>query len=171
MEQAMSVLTSIKTEEWFTPPEYIAMVRAALGGQIDLDPASCARAQKWINAKRIFTEKDDGLVQEWKANKLFLNPPYCGKTAVWADKLISELTIGNTKSAVLLVNSSPGYKWYEALWKRYVVCCVEERIRFIQENGEVGGQAKKASTFVYFGDNPFRFAGAFRSIGRIIFPK
>jgi hypothetical protein len=39
--------------EWYTPPAYcLEFVRAVLG-TIDLDPASCALAQKTVQAKRL----------------------------------------------------------------------------------------------------------------------
>jgi DNA N-6-adenine-methyltransferase (Dam) len=60
--------------EWFTPAEFLAVVRAALG-TIDLDPASSDEAQQIVQATNYFTKEQDGLKKEWYG-KVYLNPPY-----------------------------------------------------------------------------------------------
>lgn len=59
--------------EHFTPREVVAAARKTLGG-IDLDPASCAKANKRIKAKQFFSVEDDGLTQPWRG-RVFVNPP------------------------------------------------------------------------------------------------
>lgn len=172
MNQAMQVLTSHATEEWYTPALYVDMAREVLG-KIDLDPASNHTAQKWIQAERYYTEVDNGLAQPW-CGKVWLNPPY-GKTngksnqEVWSKKLEREY-FRDVTEAILLVNSTHGYKWYEELWLRWPVCCVRERIRFIKPDGTQGDQAKRGQTFVYFGNNYRQFIDVFAPIGRIVLP-
>lgn len=57
------------TVEWLTPPDVLAAI-----GEFDLDP--CAPpAQPWPTARRIFTARENGLLQAW-AGRVFLNPPY-----------------------------------------------------------------------------------------------
>jgi ParB family chromosome partitioning protein len=171
MQQAMAVLTSHETAEWYTPPKYVELARAVLG-EIDLDPASDALPQTWIKAIRYYARGYDGLSRFWFGN-IWLNPPY-GKTggksnqAVWSAKMVDEYENGRITEGILLVNSTHGYKWYEELWTRYPVCLVRERIRFFKPDGTEGGQAKRGQTFVYFGSNVERFAEVFSSIGRII---
>jgi hypothetical protein len=165
MDQAMQVLTSRGTVNWYTPSEVIELVRAVLG-RIDLDPASDELPQAWINAKQQFTVC--GLSRPW-GGKIFLNPPF-DNSAVWVAKLIAEYESLNVSEAILLVNSNLGYKWYENLWISYPVCCARERIRFIKADGTQGGQAKRGQTFVYFGTNVERFSEVFSSIGRVILP-
>ena len=61
-------------QENYTPREIIIDVKKVLGS-INLDPASCFLAQETIQAENFFTEKEDGLNQNWYGN-VFLNPPY-----------------------------------------------------------------------------------------------
>ena len=61
--------------EWHTPQKYIEATRKVLGS-IELDPASSDKAQEIVRAKRYFTVEDNGLNQSWKAETVFLNPPY-----------------------------------------------------------------------------------------------
>jgi len=50
---ARAVLTSSASDEWYTPPETIALAREVMGG-IDLDPASSEMAQGWIQAETYY---------------------------------------------------------------------------------------------------------------------
>lgn len=62
-----------KSFEHFTPAHIVEAARVVLG-RIDLDPASCAKAQKTVNATRYFSLPTDGLAQPW-GGRVFLNPP------------------------------------------------------------------------------------------------
>jgi hypothetical protein len=61
--------------ERYTCPKIMARVQSFLG-HIDLDPASCELANQTVKASRFFTEKEDGLTKEWKANNVWLNHPF-----------------------------------------------------------------------------------------------
>jgi hypothetical protein len=65
---------SAGSHEWYTPAKYIETARRVLG-QIDLDPASSEMAQRTVRADRYFSERDDGLSQQWQG-RVWLNPPY-----------------------------------------------------------------------------------------------
>ena len=178
MKQAMQVLTSSETAEWYTPKVYTDAAREVMGG-IELDPASCEAANEWIKATEFFTEKDDGLSYPWVVGSVFLNPPY-GKTGsrsnqeIWAEKLVEEYYTGNVGQAVLLTKSVPGYKWWDKLFNYYMfpVCFCSERIRFLRLN-EFGrvvaeGQAKAGSNFWYLGHNVDKFDDVFSKFGRVV---
>jgi hypothetical protein len=80
-------------DEWFTSDRELNLARAALGGTIDLDPASCAAAQRRVRAKRFFTKETDGREQQWRG-AVFLNPPYSLITK-FTEKLIKEYAAGH----------------------------------------------------------------------------
>jgi hypothetical protein len=61
------------SDAWFTPPEIIEAARATMGG-IDLDPASCARANEHVRATQFFDKEANGFTRPWHG-KVFLNPP------------------------------------------------------------------------------------------------
>ena len=156
--------------EWYTPAKYIEAAKAVLGG-IDLDPASCAKAQKVVRADNFFSEEDDGLKQEW-GGTVWLNPPY--KTPLIAnfiDKLVSERQSGRVTSAILLTNNATDTGWFHAAMAACsAVCFTRGRISFYNEEGEsrmpTCGQA-----FFYFGDHVARFAEVFKEIGSIVEPR
>lgn len=166
MRQAMQVLTSNATNDWYTPPELIERARACLGG-IDLDPASNDIAQRWIKATTYYTAETP-LQAPW-AGRVWLNPPF-DDTPAWVGRLDYAYTRGDVTAAILLVNSAPGYVWWESLWTRRPVCMLRERVRFVQPDGTRGGQAKKGQTIAYFGQDYRAFIDAFGDIGRILLP-
>lgn len=64
---------SSESNEHGTPPEIVYPAQDVLG-VIDLDPASDELFNQIVEAKKIYTEADDGLAQRWFGN-VFLNPP------------------------------------------------------------------------------------------------
>lgn len=166
MSQPMSVLTSQGTIEWYTPPAIIERARLVLGG-IDLDPASSDTAQTWIEAERHYTAERPAPAR-W-AGRVWLNPPF-DDTPTWVDRLDGEYTSGDVTAAILLVNSAPGYIWWENLWRRRPVCMLRDRLCFHRADGTPDGQSKKGTTIAYYGEDVERFADAFRDLGRIILP-
>jgi hypothetical protein len=164
---------SHKSEEYYTPPEYVEAARKVMGA-IDLDPASCKAAQGWIRATQFYTKEDNGLQRKWEG-RCWLNPPYSktnGKSnqATWSQKLIDEYQSGRVSEAILLVKAALGYKWFEDFWCDWPVCFARERLSFIRANGSSDGQSKQGTAFFYFGDNIERFREIFSQFGRVIMP-
>jgi hypothetical protein len=60
--------------EWWSPPEIVDPARAVFG-DFGLDPASCAEANVYIRARRIYTASDDGLRRGWDADAVWCNSP------------------------------------------------------------------------------------------------
>ena len=85
-------------------------------------------------------------------------------------RLEREYTRGDVTAAVLLVNSAPGYAWWEQLWRLRPVVMLRERLRFVQANGQPDGQAKKGQTVAYFGHDTRAFINAFGDLGRVVLP-
>jgi ParB family chromosome partitioning protein len=152
---------SSSTNEWHTRSFHVSVVRQVLGGRIELDPASCARANETVRAERYYSIEDDGLAQRWNAATVFLNPPYGklkGKSqaGIWAHRLIAEYTAGNVREAILLVNASTSERWFRPLFN-FPICFSNRRIPFDGVDGK-GCSPTKGSAIVYFGDNLSRFA-------------
>lgn len=160
---------SAESFEWYTPPKFIRAVKRVLG-DIDLDPASSLEANRIIKARTFYDQTTDGLSKTWKANAVFLNPPYCkvGNTSNqdrWTAKLLTEYSAGNVKEAILLVTSATETSRFHVLWQ-YPLCLVKGRIHFTAPNGK-GGGATKGSLFVYFGNRPERFQKVFSRFGSV----
>lgn len=100
--------------EWFTPPEYIAAARRVMG-DIDLDPASCERANRIVKAKTFYSLKDDGLAHEW-AGRVWMNPPYAADVVeAFCEKFAASVETGAVTQGLVLVNNATETEWFERL--------------------------------------------------------
>jgi hypothetical protein len=155
--------------EWFTPSKYIEMARTALG-EIDLDPATHARAQEIIKAKKFFTVDDDGLAQPW-AGRIWLNPPYAQPMiADFVNKLVGEFSSGSVTEAILLTHNYTDTEWFHtAARAARAICFTRGRIRFLTPDGDEAAPTQ-GQAFFYFGADDAAFRSAFVTTGFILRP-
>lgn len=92
----------ITADDWYTPESIVAVAKLALGGNIDLDPASNPIANgKWIRAKRFFTIGENALTKSWISDRVFLNPPFSDYDR-FGQKVVEEIANGHMTQIVLL---------------------------------------------------------------------
>ncbi len=162
---------SSESNEWYTPGQYIDCVRDVLGA-IDLDPASCARANETVEAERIFTADEDGLKQDWWGN-VFVNPPYgtddqgASVAGMFCQKAIGEYEVGRVAQCIILVNSLHSQRWQAPLYQ-FPVCLVDHRIQFVSGDGTSNKNPTFQNAFFYLGPDVARFAEVFTEIGYVL---
>lgn len=175
-----SALHSKATPRWGTPGSIVALSRAALGGKIDLDPASSPEFNQVVQAIRIFTEHDGGLKQVWadfdwpnviEPIRVFLNPPGGLVTAFW-EKLLEELEKGHVSQAIWIgfsveqlctLQDSPLYPL------DFATCILRKRLAFTKESGESGGSPSHGNYITGLGIERDLFSSCFGSLGKIHF--
>lgn len=115
-------------DEWWTPPHIIDAARHALGGSIDMDPASIAGANRVVQARRFFDRETDGLTQPW-SGRVWLNPPFTvGIVNQFVSKLVSEPDVA---AWVCLLNSTTETAAGQLfLSNAHIVCFPASRLRF-----------------------------------------
>lgn len=106
----MIVQHSSKSNEHYTPVEYIEAARVVMGG-IDLDPATTAIVNReLVKSFDYFTEEEDGLARNWWG-RVWLNPPggtvrtgkkVRSRSAIWWAKLVEEYEAGRVESAIFM---------------------------------------------------------------------
>lgn len=170
-------------EELYTPEPYIKAVREVIG-DIDLDPASNAKANSIVKATHYFTREDNGLILPWirpdgAAPTVFCNPPY-GKfvdeegkerfnSVAWTDKFIHEHEQQHMSEGIMLVNSQAGSSWYHKMMGRYPVCMVKGRIKFIDgATMKPLEQPRWYSSFFYTGSDIGLFYKHFKQFGTVM---
>ena len=105
MDKFNSGLRTSASPEWATPTEIFAQLEAE-HGPFTLDP--CATAE---NAKcdRYFTAKENGLIQSWEGETVFMNPPY-SQVKAWMRKAYGAAQEGAT--VVCLLPSRTDTSWW-----------------------------------------------------------
>lgn len=156
-------LTLSNTSEHFTPPWLIGLVREVMGG-IDLDPASCANAQRAVQAERWYCEADDGLGQPWHG-RVFVNPPGDRRGSLpkqfWR-KLAVEVARGSVVEFCWLcfnLSQARTLQIEAGLLEQCDLCVLRHRIRFS------GGSPTKDNALLYWGPNRDRFEKTFANHG------
>lgn len=168
-------MKSNKSNEWYTPSKYIEAARAVMGS-IDLDAASCARANETVKATRYYTKEDNGLAQPWYGN-VWLNPPYGrvrpelkGSTksfqVYFMQALLRKYFTGEIAQGIGLVfGTSCSMPWFQPFWQ-FPICIVSNRIGFHTSDGSIG-HFGYGNCFVYLGPHEQRFIDIFSRFGTI----
>lgn len=155
--------------EWYTPDKYLTLARKVLG-EIDLDPASSAKAQLTVGAKAYFSTEQNGLNQEWHG-RVWLNPPYAQPLiGQFVEKLVEERSADRVEAAIMLTHNYTDTAWFHKGCEiADAICFTRGRIKFVDAQGNdcapTQGQA-----FFYFGDDVPRFASVFIDVGFVVAP-
>jgi phage N-6-adenine-methyltransferase len=152
--------------EWYTPSQYVELARSVLG-EIDLDPASCEVAQRAVKAKHFYTEKDNGLKQEWHG-RIWMNPPFArGLIDQFMEKLLGELEADRVLSAIVLTHNFTDTGWFHRSAEiASAICFTRGRIKFINEEGSASPTNGQA--FFYYGEDVEKFSKTFIDVGLVV---
>lgn len=122
--------------EWYTPPEVMDLAREVFGREVELDPCSCEVAQRVVQARAWWGVEENGLGRDWRAETLWLNPPYSG-AARWVDQVVGEVDAGRVRHALVLTLNSTETEWCQTLLGyASAVAFPHGRIRFLAADGE-----------------------------------
>ena len=103
-------MVSSKTNEWETPKVFFDKLNDEF--HFTLDPCCTTLTAK---CKKYYTASEDGLIQDWNSNVVFMNPPYGGHTGDWIKKAYEE----SKKGAVvvcLIVSSTDRSYWHDYIF-------------------------------------------------------
>ena len=147
-----------------TPPELVARIHLALGG-IELDP--CTNPANPCRAEKFYTPVDDGILQPWHAQRIFVNPPYGRTIAHWVRKALDAQAGG--AQVLLLVPSRTDARWFqEALRSAHQVLFICGRLKFMSSiDGIADVDAPFPSVFLAYNCD----IGAMRDLGTIVYPE
>jgi phage N-6-adenine-methyltransferase len=154
--------------EWFTPPEHVALARSVLGG-IDLDPASNAIAQQTVRATRYYAREDDSLSKEWHG-RVWLNPPYSQPLiGQFVEKLAVEVAAGRVSEAIMLTHNYTDTSWFQlAAATAAMIAFPKGRIRFVNADGEPCSPTQGQALFYYGTTGGEAFRNTYSSLGLVV---
>jgi len=158
-----------QSDEWYTPVAIVESARAVLGA-IDLDPASCPRANTLIRASAFYSKQVDGLTHPWRG-RIWMNPPYNRLAQQFAQKLVTNFQEGLVTEAVALFNAnSMTSQWFSPLYDHASALMIT-RGRLLFTPGDPDQNFSSPSTgsvVLYFGPQAERFAEEFCKHGTIL---
>jgi hypothetical protein len=96
------------TDVWLTPPYITEAV-----GPFDLDPCAPANAP-FYHAPKYYTEEDNGLIQNWDDNFVWMNPPYSQKVM----KLFMEKISIHNNGIALIYNRSETKLFFNYVYEK-----------------------------------------------------
>ena len=171
-----------RNNEWFTPPNVIAVARQAMGA-IDLDPASCAEANAVVRADTYYTKEENGWTHEWYG-RVWLNPPFSGfvpgnggkpinNKRAFIDKLVWHYTRGEVEQACLITTTDFSSRWGQGIRDHATALCFSTgRWGYwtVDRDETCPGHG---SLMTYFGNYPERFRDACHEhgIGFVVYPE
>ena len=149
--------------EWYSPEDLVEAARAVMG-EIDLDPASCAAANKVIKAARFYSEEDDGLSKVWKG-RVWMNPPYSQPlVAQFGEKLVESFQSGTVTEAITLTNNCTEVAWLQSLLRvASALCFPSGRVRFWYPGRKA--TPLQGQVVAYLGKHPAAFVERFHDFG------
>ncbi len=123
---------SSQTDEWETPSALFQQLNNEF--HFTLDP--CATK---ANAKctQYFTKVEDGLLQNWRREAVFMNPPYGREIAKWMCKALESSLAGAT--VVCLVPARTDTRWWHDYAMRGEIRYLRGRLKF--------GESKNCAPF------------------------
>lgn len=125
---------SSKTDQWSTPQDFYDKLNNEF--HFTLDPCSDEYNHK---CEKYYTEKDDGLKQDWSGETVFVNPPYGRAIKDWVHKSFDESQKDNTKVVMLIPARTDTKYFHKYIYHKAEIRFIEGRLKF--------GDSKNAAPF------------------------
>ena len=138
---------SKKTDHWETPAYIFDPLHEIC--KFTLDPCADAKTRK---CEKFYSPEDDGLVQSWKGETVFINPPY-SNVYDWISKAYQEYRDNNVTSVLLLPNRSDMPWFQEHVFHSAIIGFYRKRIKFIPCDGSKVTGAPFPSILMVFSQN------------------
>ena len=115
---------SSKTDDWATPQDFYEELDKEF--HFTLDPSA-----NEINHKcdKYFTEKENGLLQDWQGNTVFCNPPYGKVIGDWVRKAHEEAQKPNTTVVMLIPARTDTKYFHEYIYNKHEIRFIKGRLK------------------------------------------
>ena len=115
------ILFSSNKEDWETPQDLFNELNKEFNFTVDV-----ASSEQNHKCKRYYTEKENGLIQNWDNETVWCNPPYGRKIGDWVKKA-SE----SNATVVMLLPARTDTKWFhEYIYNKAEIRFIKGRLKF-----------------------------------------
>jgi len=126
----LKAMLSSNDMDWETPQDFFDKLDEEF--HFTLDPCATPKTAK---CKKFYTKEDDGLVQSWRGEIVFCNPPYGSAIKHWVKKCYDESQESNTIVVMLIPARTDTIYFHEYIYHK-------AEIRFIKGRLKFGGKQK-----------------------------
>jgi len=151
--------------DWETPPEVFGPLDERY--RFTLDPCASSATKK---CARHFDEEANGLLQSWRGERVFMNPPYGREVYAWTRKARVEVAEGGAELVVGLLPASTDLAW----WHEDVIGCCAGGAKPSECRGLPEGQRPLTEVLQWYRGRvrfltggPYRASGFFPSVAVI----
>lgn len=136
---------SMQTNEWTTPQDLYDELNIEF--KFTLDPCCTIGSAK---CDKFYTKKENGLIQDWSEDIVFMNPPYGREIPKWIEKAYKESLNGAIVVCLIPARTDTRY-WWKYIFPYAEIRFIKGRIKF-EKNGKKA-PAPFPSAIVIFGVN------------------
>ncbi|MGG4028671.1 DNA N-6-adenine-methyltransferase [Bacillus subtilis] len=140
-EATAKLMFSSETDLWATPQYFFDRLDREFN--FTLDPCSNGINNK---CEKFFTAEENGLLQNWQGNAVFMNPPYGRVIGDWVKKAYEEGLKEKTSVVALIPARTDTKYWHEYVMNAKEIRFVKGRIKF----GDSSNSAPFPSAVVIF---------------------
>lgn len=116
---------------WCTPQPFFDELNKEFN--FTLDPCATPTSAK---CKKFYTPTEDGLVQDWGGETVFVNPPYGRQIKKWVKKCYEESQKPNTSVVILMPSRTDTSYFHDYIYSKAEVRFIRGRITFWDMDSE-----------------------------------
>ena len=131
-------------QEWETPQGLFDDLNKEYGFTLD-----AAASDKNHKCKKYYTERVDGLLQDWKGETVFCNPPYGREIGKWVQKAYEEAQAGTPIVLLIPARTDTSY-FHDFIYHKAEIRFIRGRLRFTDDDGNAADPAPFPSMLVIY---------------------
>ena len=119
------LMFSSEDETWSTPQDFFNSLNNEFN--FTLDPCCSIETAK---CSKFYTEKEDGLIQDWQGETVFCNPPYGKKIKDWVKKCYFESKKPLTTVVMLIPARTDTSYFHDFIYNKSEIRFIRGRLKF-----------------------------------------
>ena len=119
------LMFSSEDETWSTPQDFFNSINNEF--KFTLDPCCSVETAK---CSKFYTEKEDGLIQDWQGETVFCNPPYGKKIKDWVKKCYFESKKPLTTVVMLIPARTDTSYFHDFIYNKSEIRFIRGRLKF-----------------------------------------